>query len=259
MLKQQSSKRSLARLQKEGNPMKILVCDDESSVVQQISAIIDAYCASNGSKALILKATDPSKVDLADEFDVAFLDVDMPQMSGIDLAQKIHARWPNSILVFVTNYVQYAPDGYEVGAFRYLMKNKIPEKLPLYLELAIKERIKRVRTITIQINGEHIPVPVSNILYMESNARVVTMHLIDDLRTRYQFYGNLSDLEQKFEILGFLRVHKSYLVNMAYIELFQCKKLTLTGAVEIPSSERKYSELKQQYLKWEAENKWNIY
>lgn len=258
MLKQQSSKQSLTRLKKEIGQVKILVCDDDESIIQQISAIIDDYCSNNGSKAIILKATDPSKVDLSDEVDVAFLDVDMPQMSGIDFAQKIHARWPNSILIFVTNYVQYAPEGYEVGAFRYLMKNKISEKLSIYLELAIKERIKRMHAITIQINGERIAVPVSNILYMESNARIVTMHLIDDSRTKYQFYGNLSDLAQKFEILGFLRVHKSYLVNMKYIELFQCKKLTLKGGLEIPSSERKYSELKQQYLRWEAENKWSI-
>ena len=74
----------------------------------------------------------------------------------------------------------------------------------------------------------------------------------------YQFYGNMADLEQKLEIMGFLRVHKSYLVNMKYIEVFQCKRLEIKGGVLIPSSERKYSELKQRYLRWEAENKWSI-
>ena len=121
-----------------------------------------------------------------------------------------------------------------------------------------QEVTKRRRIISIQISGEHIDIPVSNILYMESQGRLIVMHLINDFRTSYQFYGNMTELEQKLEILGFLRVHKSYLVNMEYIEIFQCKKLELKGEIRIPLSERRYSKLKQQYLKWKAENKWSI-
>ena len=239
--------------------MKFLICDDDDLMLKKLSLLIknspENKCYSNK----IIEITNPTDVNIADEYDVAFLDIDMPQMSGIDLARKIHEQWPNTVIIFITNYVQYAPDGYEVGAFRYLMKNQITEKLIDYLDLAIKERTKRLRVITIQINGERINVPVSNILYMESSARIITIHLIENVRPMYQFYGNMSDLAQKFEILGFLRVHKSYLVNMKYIEIFQCKRLEIKGGILIPSSERKYSELKQRYLTWEAENKWSIF
>lgn len=239
--------------------MKFLICDDDDLMLKKLSLLIknspENKCYSNK----IIEITNPTDVNIADEYDVAFLDIDMPQMSGIDLARKIHEQWPNTVIIFITNYVQYAPDGYEVGAFRYLMKNQITEKLIDYLDLAIKERTKRLRVIIIQINGERINVPVSNILYMESSARIITMHLIENVRPMYQFYGNMSDLAQKFEILGFLRVHKSYLVNMKYIEIFQCKRLEIKGGILIPSSERKYSELKQRYLTWEAENKWSIF
>lgn len=239
--------------------MKFLICDDDDLMLKKLSLLIknspENKCYSNK----IIEITNPTDVNIADEYDVAFLDIDMPQMSGIDLARKIHEQWPNTVIIFITNYVQYAPDGYEVGAFRYLMKNQITEKLIDYLDLAIKERTKRLRVITIQINGERINVPVSNILYMESSARIITMHLIENVRPMYQFYGNMSDLAQKFEILGFLRVHKSYLVNMKYIEIFQCKRLEIKGGILIPSSESKYSELKQRYLTWEAENKWSIF
>ncbi len=238
--------------------MKFLVCDDDNLMLKTISHSIQQFPENRSCSYQIIEAVNPKEVDLTEEYDVAFLDVDMPQMSGIDLARKIHERWPNTVIIFITNYIQYAPDGYEVGAFRYLMKNQIKEKLIGYLDLAIKERTKRMRVITIKINGEHIDVPVSNILYLESNARIITMHLTGDARPMYQFYGNMADLEQKLEIMGFLRVHKSYLVNMKYIEVFQCKRLEIKGGVLIPSSERKYSELKQRYLRWEAENKWSI-
>lgn len=239
--------------------MKFLICDDDDLMLKKLSLLIKNSPENKCYLNKIIEITNPTDVNIADEYDVAFLDIDMPQMSGIDLARKIHEQWPNTVIIFITNYVQYAPDGYEVGAFRYLMKNQITEKLIDYLDLAIKERTKRLRVITIQINGERINVPVSNILYMESSARIITMHLIENVRPMYQFYGNMSDLAQKFEILGFLRVHKSYLVNMKYIEIFQCKRLEIKGGILIPSSERKYSELKQRYLTWEAENKWSIF
>lgn len=238
--------------------MRLLVCDDDKITVQKISNLISSHCQSKGRFPTILESTDPKSVDITKEFDVAFLDIDMPQMSGIELARRLHNLQSNTIIIFITNFIQYAPEGYEVGAFRYLMKDQISEKLIGYFDLAIKERTKRLRVVTIEINGEHIDVPISHILYMESNARIITMHLTGNSRSIYQFYGNMSDLEQKFEIMGFLRVHKSYLVNMEYIEVFQCKKLELKNGIRIPSSERKYSELKQHYLKWEAENKWNI-
>ena len=207
----------------------------------------------------MLKESDVLHSYMDEEFDVAFLDIDMPQMNGIVLARKIRNLHPNTIIIFITNFIQYAPEGYEVGVFRYLMKNQISEKLCFYFELAVKEKLKRMRIVTIQINGEHIDIPISHILYIESNARIMTMHLIEDSRSMYQFYGNMSALEHKFEVSGFLRVHKSYLVNMKHIEIFQCKHLELRGGIRIPCSERKYSELKQKFLKWEAENKWNIY
>lgn len=238
--------------------MRLLVCDDDKITVQKISNLISSHCQSKGRFPTILESTDPKSIDITKEFDVAFLDIDMPQMSGIELARRLHNLQSNTIIIFITNFIQYAPEGYEVGAFRYLMKDQISEKLIGYFDLAIKERTKRLRVVTIEINGEHIDVPISHILYMESNARIITMHLTGNSRSIYQFYGNMSDLEQKFEIMGFLRVHKSYLVNMEYIEVFQCKKLELKNGIRIPSSERKYSELKQHYLKWEAENKWNI-
>lgn len=252
-------KSCLARIYLEDFQMKFLICDDDDLMIKKVSFLLKEHSENKRYPDKIIEITNPFAVNIADEYDVVFLDIDMPQMSGIDLARKIHERWPNTVIIFITNYIQYAPDGYEVGAFRYLMKNQIAEKLIDYLNLAIIERTKRLRVITIQINGERINVPVSNILYMESSARIITMHLIEESRPMFQFYGNMSDLEQKLEILGFLRVHKSYLVNMKYIEVFQCRKLELKGGVLIPSSERRYSDLKQRYLKWEAENRWSTF
>lgn len=251
-------KRPLVQIRWEDRKIKVLICDDDPVIVHQISQMIQVHCATNGISATTDELTDPNKIDIQKAYDIAFLDIDMPQTNGIKLALKLRSTQKKPIIIFVTNFIQYAPDGYEVGAFRYLMKEKIPDKLPLYFDLAINEIVKRRRIVTIQINGERIDIPVVNIRYLESSGRIITIHLFNDLRSEYRFYGNMTDLSQKFEILGFLRVHKSYLVNMRYIKIFQCKRLELNDGFLIPISERKYSQLKQSYLEWESENKWNI-
>ncbi len=182
----------------------------------------------------------------------------MPGENGIQLARRLREARSDVIIIFVTNFIQYAPDGYEVGAFRYLLKSDAPAKLSQYLALAMEELRRRRRELTIQINAEHIHVPVAGILYLESDRRQITMHLLREERGEYQFYGSMSDLEQKLELLGFLRIHKSYLVNMEHIELFQHDQVRLKGGIWLPTSEKKYSELKQRYLQWEGENKWSI-
>ena len=84
------------------------------------------------------------------------------------------------------------------------------------------------------------------------------MHLIHDERTEYRFYGNMTDLSEKLEDLGFLRIQKSFLVNMEYIEQMQYEKVHLRGGIVLPSSAKSHKELKQHYLKWREKNRWAI-
>lgn len=85
------------------------------------------------------------------------------------------------------------------------------------------------------------------------------MHLINDDREEYRFYGNMTDLSEKLEALGFLRVQKSFLVNMEYIEQLQYEKVSLYGGIVLPSSAKNHKTLKQQYLKWRGKNRWAIF
>lgn len=84
------------------------------------------------------------------------------------------------------------------------------------------------------------------------------MHLINNDRKEYRFYGNMTDLAEKLNNLGFLRVQKSFLVNMEYIEQLQYEKVRLFGGIVLPSSAKNHKELKQYYLKWRGKNRWAI-
>ncbi|MDD4849907.1 MAG: LytTR family DNA-binding domain-containing protein [Gemmiger sp.] len=104
--------------------MKILVCDDDAAFAGHLARLLQQYATALGTVVELCPVTDPAT--LADArlamFDLAFLDVDMGAVSGIAVAKRLRALREDAVIVFVTNYIEYAPAGYEVQAFRYLIK-----------------------------------------------------------------------------------------------------------------------------------------
>lgn len=238
--------------------MKVLICDDELEMVKLETSLLKTYCQENNLTTVFCTFTDPSQASNEDKVDIALLDIDMGKLNGIDLARKLRAKNPDAVLIFVTNFIQYAPEGYEVQAFRYLLKNDISQKLIPYFSEALQQILSHRQTVTFSISGETIDVQTKNILYLESERHIIVMHLINDERAEYRFYGNMSAISDRLKNLVFLRIHKSYLVNMEYIELFQYEKVSLKGGIYLPSSEKKHKELKQMYLKWRGKNRWEL-
>lgn len=238
--------------------MNVLICDDERSVAQQVSELLKKHCTEAGMQVRFHLFDDPCAIKDFELYDIALLDIDMGDFSGIDLARRLRKEKPGIVIIFLTNFIQYAPEGFEVQAFRYLLKSDMQERLVSYFEDAVREVVRKKQIITISVNSELIDIPVNHILYLESNLRIIIMHLIHDERKEYRFYGNMTDLSEKLEDLGFLRIQKSFLVNMEYIEQMQYEKVSLSGGIVLPSSAKNHKELKQHYLKWRGKNRWVI-
>lgn len=252
------SDKKIIKLQWRIGKMRILICDDEQMLIDLEVSILQEYCRSTNIATTFFTFTDSLSAGNIGEFDIAFLDIDMEKVNGIELARKLRLKNPTSIIIFVTNFIQYAPEGYEVNAFRYLLKSDIPYKLIPYFVDSLQEVLNSRQTVTFSISGELIDVQTKNILYLESDKHIIVMHLINDARTEYRFYGNMAVLSDKLQNLGFLRIHKSYLVNMEYIELLQYEKVYLKSGICVPSSEKKHKELKQLYLKWRGKSRWEL-
>ena len=238
--------------------MNVLVCDDDQQVVDSVIESLKHQTEATNTASKFYGFSQPSQVNLSLPYDIALLDIDMGEINGIDLARKLRAENGNIVIIFITNFIQYAPEGFEVQAFRYLLKADLSIKLPSYFNSAVQEVLRRKQLVTISINSEIIDVPVNDILYLESHRRTIIMHLLDENRQAYQFYGNITELSEKIEPLGFLRIQKSYLVNMHYVEIFQYNKVQLRGGLCLAPSEKNYSELKQKYLHWRGKSRWML-
>lgn len=173
------------------------------------------------------------------------------------LADGFGRREMTAITSFVTSYVEYAPEGYELRAFRYLLKTDVDAKLEAYFSQAVEHFTTKREVVSIQNNGEIINLAGDDILYLESEKHTVHIHMLCGNFDQYSCYSSLQSFEEKLQPLGFLRIQKSYLVNMRHIKKLQCNEVVIENGLKLPVSEKNYREIKRAYLLWKGAQTWN--
>ncbi len=239
--------------------MRILLCDDNPVFLEALRTEIRRVLNAQQMEAMVFPVETLEGVsdDLLSSCNVFFLDIDFAgkTYNGIDIAKKVRRQNPEAVIVFITNYVSYAPEGYEVQAFRYILKNEFKQKLEHYLPEIMDKLIAEQEPIRINISNEVISIPVADVLYMETEGHIVAIYIqkkgTQAIKT-YRFYESLTNLEQQLASRGFLRIHKSYLVNMRRIKKYQCTGATLDNGTALRVSEKNYSQQKKLYLRWKG-------
>ncbi|GAB6182370.1 LytR/AlgR family response regulator transcription factor [Thermodesulfovibrio hydrogeniphilus] len=191
--------------------MKVLVIDDEPLAVERLMIelrrvgefIISAFTSASSLLDELSKDKD---------YDIAFVDIKMPEISGLELAQKINAINPNIFIVFVTAFPDYALDAFKIGAIYYILKPYSTEEIKRVVERAKSYMKRRGKSFLIKdFDGSYKIVFSSEIYYIKAELKDCV------LRTAKEFYyypAKISDLERVLSSENFERVHRSYLINL---------------------------------------------
>ena len=233
--------------------LHILICDDEPEFASLLKSKITGL-PTYSRRMSIECVTDPRDitVQMARDMDLIFLDIDMGNVNGIQLAAKFREVRKDSILIFVTNYGEYAAEGYEVNAFRFLPKLRIDEKLPDYFEKAVAACQAHARTLNLICDGEETSLAIDTIIYVEIESGLLIFHMDETARPERKSRMTMRKLEEMLTNEGFLRIHSSYLVNMAYIERLLSSGVTLLNGKSLMVSQHNYPEIKKRYLEWKG-------
>lgn len=237
--------------------IRVVICDDDEKYLSSMFDIVQSWTSDAAIAAKIHRYSKFEEIGepILASCDIALLDIDFARKkyTGIDISRKLRTLRSDSVIIFVTNYIEYAPEGYEVKAFRYILKKDVQQKLRNTLNLAIEELSTSRETLKIKIEGEIIDLRIRDIMYIESHLRKVSVHM---KKTRgitgkeYSYYATMADLETLLEPQGFLRIHKSYLVNMRYIRRFVNKEILLDDGTLLSVGDKNYSEKKSKFLVW---------
>lgn len=230
--------------------MRIAVCDDEEKFRMQAKEIIDKLA---GSLDVIVDAYSDGRklLEAFDKkpYDVLFLDIEMPVMDGITLAKKLRERSDSIYIVFLTGHVEYALEGYEVNALRYLTKPVQEAKLSEVLRFVMDKNVSK-RQLMIKEDGDETLINVSDIIYMEAQNQYVMIyttggeHLI-----RY----NIGDFEAELKNDDFFRIHRGYLVSLAKVKKLVKSEVVIegmNGELKLPVSRSNIKPLKEALYKY---------
>lgn len=237
--------------------IRVLICDDDALFLDSLYDSVAAFLDDKQVKAKLHKFQFLEEISdqMMASCDIAFLDIDYNarNYTGMDIARRLRQFRKDAIIIFVTNFIEYAPEGYEVQAFRYILKRNLQSELKLYLQQAIDQLNTSRETVKIQVNGEYIDLPIEDVLYMEVMQHNVTVYVRKGKSVKsYEIYSSLSELEERLADRGFLRIHKSILVNLRRITKFQSKAAVLDNGTILRVSEKSYAENKKKYLLWKG-------
>ena len=212
---------------------KIAICDDEPLHIEKIrNILLDEETETYTSPTVLLNTIFSGK-----RYDVLFLDIMMPEIDGISLARELRELDGDMLIVFITSKIEFMQTGYEVKAFRYLLKDQIDTGLPKIWKDIEKELLDRADTyFTYEFERKTYRYPCRDILYLESNLRRIILHTNRDTAA---LYGKLDDLAIKYPM--FVRIHKSFLVNRRHIRSISAGMVVLSNGDVLPIS-RKYAD-----------------
>lgn len=232
--------------------MKIAICDDEEHYISKIKELmtkcyidskkIDFYEFKNGEDFLL--AYESKK------YDIIVLDIEMDGLNGIDVAKEIRKSDSTVIIAFLTSHQEFAVDGYEINAFRYLLKGQPDEMYIRQLTSIFKEYNQTHITFPIQIKSAIYNISVSDIQYFEVFKRMIVVHSATD---NYKFYGKISDVENDKRLIGFVKPHKSYYVNLAFIDHIEADVIIMSNGEKVLLSRNYKQAVTEQFLSYMTE------
>jgi len=207
--------------------IRIAICDDDKHTL----SVLERYI-SNGFKVhtdeFIVKCYDNGKRLLSDNsfnaFDVLFLDIDMPKISGFDIAQKLRSDFSRCFIIFVTSHSNLVYDSLDYQPFHFIQKNP-----PKYLEESfysvidkLMNHMKQNKKITLENDRETVNIYFRNIVYIESDKHYLNYY-IQNREEPVLIRGTINEMEKALEIYSFIRIHRRFIVNLRYIKYIDTK------------------------------------
>lgn len=238
--------------------MKIAICDDYSQDLLQIASLLEVY--RHDRKAELSYVSFQNATELlvsmdSMDYDVLLLDVLMPGVSGMQAAHEIRERNSRIQIVFLTSSPEYAVESYSVRAHYYLLKPASKEKLFPILDRLLDDIKKPEDALCIKTQSSVFSLPYGKIEYIEISAKKLYFYLTDG-GTR-EVTGSLADFEQALlKRPGFMKVHRSYLVNLQWVQELRQGELVTASGRRVPVSRATYPQVRTdytQFLFFEAE------
>lgn len=231
--------------------MLIAICDDNQSCIDELEMHVREYLGFDihtySTGADLLEAHAQKK------YDIIFLDIDMPEMTGMELAARIRQIDKHVQIIFVTYMEDQLPHGYRFKASGFVVKPFTAQRIHSVLDDAMTWiKAGNLPPVEVKIKGGGISwLDTREILYIESHRHY--MEAVNQDGSRLEFLGKITTLETELREHNFARIHRSYLVNLAYVFIRNPDSVRLTCGQMLPIGRSYTEKFKARYEKYRSE------
>jgi len=232
--------------------MRIAVCDDDRMFLEkmehQIRKVMEEVEVVSYQRAVDFL------YDLQEgrDADLLFADVEMPDLNGMDLVKKAKEVSPYLLVVLVSDYTEYAVDGYELSVFRFIPKTQLEERLETVLADAVKEvNLQKDRYLVVEKRDSVEKIAVRDIAYMEKVGKNSVMHLRNGSTVSVRMAVSL--MNEMIPSEDFVFVDRGLAVNLAYVQNLTDGIVILEDGTRIPVSRSRQKNLRERILRFWGE------
>ena len=227
--------------------LQIAVCDDEQIMGEYLKGLIEKGLGDRKDYRITVFLSPGELLKAGRKFDIFFLDIDLKEMNGIEMARQLRSR-SEAVIVFVTALKEYVFDAFDVQAFQYLLKPIDEQKFFQVLHGAVREcsASQKEEPLVIRIKGAYRNIPRESIWYAENEGRKIVLHLQEE---KVSYYARMSELE---DLLGrqFFRCHRGYMVNLNAVRSYDTGEIELKNGERILMAKQKYGEFVAAYMEF---------
>lgn len=208
---------------------RIAIIDDEEKIRKELTEFLARFQEETGEQFLIseFRLAEMFLTNYCPDYDMVFMDIDLPGMNGMEAARRLRELDEQVVLIFITNFAQYAIQGYGVSAKDYIVKPLSYDRFRKKLARAIRLVPKADRpTLLIRTEDGTVTVDIDDVTYAEVQQHHMYYHTS---RAIYRVRGSLKQAVQEMNDPQFFICNKSCLVNLAYVERVTDSTVTVCG------------------------------
>lgn len=230
--------------------MRILFCDDDPFIIEQLRRYVQEFFVQTGgcSPSFASYTNGDELLQNEEQADIAFLDVEMPGVSGIQVGAKLKERNPYIKIFIVTSYPDYLDEAMRFQVFRYLSKPIDKDRLFRNLKDAVYQYHLQTHKYPIETSNGVVVCFAEEIVCVEANQRKVLIHTMDQVIPSVE---NMEFWKTMLTLPCFYFAHRSYIVNMRYVTAVSKDSITLKygeKTKEVFLARRRYTNFKDTFL-----------
>lgn len=194
--------------------LKVAICDDNLPLTEKINRLLSNYDPNMFETYTYYSPFKLIRQLDEENFDFFILDIEMNELSGIDLAKNIREQGILSPIVFLTNYKEYMEEVFQVQTFDYLLKPLTQDRMNQLLDKLRQHIGKSEKNFVFSINKVIHKVPTKEIVYFEKDKRQVLIHTVENT---YKPYMSTNNVTEQLDV-DFVQTHSSFIINCSYIK-----------------------------------------